>query len=162
MTRSVLAVIAGLTVLSLLIFAIEAATSPWLMRSFPQALPNTEAMQANVPVKLFILFYSTLSMTVAGYVTAWIARGHRLRLAAIMAAIQLALTAWAMVAFFDHAPLWAWTAGMALMLPAAWLGAKIRVMREAAVCCSHHDRQAVTRVSSTRRENDQPLRSHSR
>jgi hypothetical protein len=131
MMRSIAAVFAGIVVLTLLTFAIEAATTPWLLRTFPDALPTTEAMQGNVPMKLFILVYSTLSMMAAGYVTAWIARRHPLRLAIVMAAIQLALTAWAMSAFYAHAPLWAWLAGMALMLPAAWLGATLRRRRVA-------------------------------
>jgi hypothetical protein len=34
-----------------------------------------------------------------------------------------------MSAFYDHAPLWAWLVGMVLMVPAAWLGANLRVKR---------------------------------
>jgi hypothetical protein len=131
MTRSILSVFAGLVVLTLLTFAIESATTPWLMSAFPGALPTQEAMQGSVPIKLFILLYSTLSMIAAGYLTAWIARRNALRLAIVMATIQLCLTAWAMSKFYDHAPLWAWLAGMTLMLPAAWLGARWRMRRSA-------------------------------
>ena len=131
MTRSIAAVFAGLVALTLLTFLIEAATTPWLMRSFPDALPSREAMQDNVAIKLFILLYSTLCMIVAAYLTAWIARRDGLRHAVIMAAIQVGLTAWAMSRFYDHAPLWAWLVGMALMVPAAWLGARLRANRQA-------------------------------
>jgi hypothetical protein len=131
MMRSILAVFAGIVVLTLLTFAIEAATTPLLMNAFPNALPTEEAIQRNVPTKLFILVYSALCMIAAGYVTAWIAPRNELRLVIIMAAIQVALTAWAMSAFYDHAPLWAWLAGMVLMVPAAWLGAKLRLNRKA-------------------------------
>lgn len=123
MTRSILSVFAGLVVLTLLTFSIESATTPVLMAAFPSALPTKAAMQGSVPIKLFILVYSTLSMIAAGYLTAWIAQRNPRRLAIIMATIQMGLTAWAMSAFYDHAPLWAWLAGMALMVPAAWLGA---------------------------------------
>ncbi|MFY2762795.1 hypothetical protein [Arenimonas sp. MALMAid1274] len=126
MVRSLAAVVAGLFVLAVLTFAIEMATTPSLMRLFPEALPTREAMQGNVGVKLFILFYSSLAMVVAGYVTARIAGRHELRHAIAMAVVQVALTAWAMTAFYGHAPLWAWLAGMALMLPAAALGARAR------------------------------------
>lgn len=129
MIRSISAVLAGIVTLSVLTFAIEAATTPWLMRTFPQSLPSSEAMQANVPMKLFILGYSTLCMIAAGYVSASIARRNPVRLAILMAAIQVALTLAAMTAFYDHAPLWAWLAGIALMLPAAWLGARFQGKR---------------------------------
>jgi hypothetical protein len=131
MMRSSFAVFTGIVVLTLLTFAIEAATTALLMNTFPSALPTEEALQRNVPTKLFILIYSTLCMIAAGYITAWIAPRNELRLAIIMAAIQVALTAWAMAAFYDHAPLWAWLAGMVLMVPAAWLGAKLRLNRKA-------------------------------
>lgn len=130
MTRSIAAVLAGIVTLTLLTFAIETATTPLLMYAFPESLPTRDAMQANVPVKLFILVYSTLCMIAAGYVTAWAARSNELRLAIVMAAIQVALTVWAMSAFYQHAPLWAWLGGMALMVPAAWLGARLRMNRK--------------------------------
>lgn len=131
MTRNIAAVLAGLLTLTALTFAIEAATTPLLLRAFPDALPTRDAMQGNVPMKLFILVYSTLCMVAAGYLTAWIARRTPLRLAIVMAAAQMVLTAWAMTVFFDHAPLWAWLSGMALMVPAAWLGARACLRRQA-------------------------------
>lgn len=131
MIRSIAAVLAGLVALTLFTFAIESATTPWLMSMFPDALPSVEAMQGNVPMKLFILFYSTLCMIAAGYLTAWLARRSEVSLAIVMAAIQVGLTVWAMSAFYDHAPVWAWLAGIALMLPAAWLGARLLMMRRA-------------------------------
>jgi hypothetical protein len=131
MLRSIASVVAGLVVVTLLTFAIETATTPWLMSTFPDALPTKAAMQGSVPIKLFILFYSTLSMIAAGYVTAWIARRNQISLAIVMATIQVALTAWAMSMFYAHAPPWAWLAGMALMVPAAWVGAVLRVRRRA-------------------------------
>lgn len=129
MIRGILAVFSGIVVLTILTFAIEAATTPLLMNAFPSALPAKEAFQRNVPVKFFVLAYSALCMCAAGYVTAWIARRNELRLAIIMAAIQVALTVWAMSVFYDHAPLWAWLAGIGLMVPAAWLGANLRRSR---------------------------------
>jgi hypothetical protein len=131
MMRSILAVFTGIVVLTLLTFAIEAATTPILMNAFPNALATEEAMQRNVPMKLFILVYSALCMIAAGFTTAWIASRNELRLAIIMAGVQVALTAWAMSAFYDHAPLWAWLCGMVLMVPAAWIGAKLRLKRRA-------------------------------
>jgi hypothetical protein len=50
-------VFAGIVVLTLLTLAVETAT-PWLMNAFPNALPTEQAMQRNVPMKLFILVYS--------------------------------------------------------------------------------------------------------
>lgn len=126
MMRGLIAIVAGLVVLTMLTFAIEGATTPVLMRLFPEALPTRASMQANLGVKLFILLYSTASMIAAGFVTAWIARRHQSRHAIAMATLQIALTGWAMYTFYDHAPWWAWVAGMALMIPAAWFGARLR------------------------------------
>lgn len=129
--RSILAVFTGIVVLTLLTFAIEAATTALLMNAFPNALPTEAALQRNVPMKLFILVYSALCMIAAGFVTASIAPRNELRLAIVMAAIQVALTAWAMSAFYDRAPLWSWLVGMVLMVPAAWHGAQLRLKRKA-------------------------------
>jgi hypothetical protein len=124
--RSILAILAGIVVLTLASFAIEAVANPLLMRIFPQSLPNSAALLQNIPVKLFTFAYSTLCVAAGAYVTALIARHSPTRHALIMGAIQTALTVWAMLAIPDHAPRWIWIIGIATVLPAAWLGGHIR------------------------------------
>ena len=127
MIRSILAVVAGLVVLTIVSFAIEAVADPLLMHLFPAALPDAAALASNFPVRLFMLVYTTASIAAGGYVTAWIARRSQLTHAAIMGAIEVAFTLYVMIAVpipeAHPAPRWAWIAGMILMIPAACFGA---------------------------------------
>lgn len=130
MIRSVLAVIAGLIMLTIVSFAIEAAADPLLIHLFPHALPDAAALAGNFPARLFMLAYTTVSIAVGGYVTAWIARRAQFAHAAIMGVIEVAFTLYVMIAapFSEarHAPRWGWIAAVILMIPAACLGAAIR------------------------------------
>jgi hypothetical protein len=47
MVRSILSVLAGIAVLTLASFAIEAALNPLLLQAFPEALPGPEALASN-------------------------------------------------------------------------------------------------------------------
>jgi hypothetical protein len=130
MIRSILAVLAGLVALTVVSFAIEAAIDPLLMHLFPQALPDAAALSGSLPARLIMVAYTTFAIGVGGYVTAWIARRSRLMHAAIMGAIEVALTLYVMIAApFQEAhpaPRWVWITGVILMIPAACLGAAIR------------------------------------
>jgi hypothetical protein len=130
MIRSILAIFAGLVTLTIVSFAIEAAADPLLMHLFPAALPNATALAASFPARLFMLVYSTFSIAVGGYVTAWIARRSQLTHAAIMGVIEVAFTLYVMIAApfpeAHQAPRWWWIAGSILEIPAACLGAAFR------------------------------------
>ena len=127
--RSVLAVLAGLVVLTVTSFAIEAVANPLLMRMFPGALPNEAAMNHNVAAKLFMTAYTMLCVAAGGYVTAWLARRAPVRHAVIMGAIEAAMTIGVMISLPGHAPLWSWIVGIALIVPAAWCGGMMRAKR---------------------------------
>src|SRR5271154_6915948 len=71
--RSILAVLAGIVVLTIVSFGIEAVAGPLMMRMFPTALPDAAALSANFPARLVMLAYTLFSIGVAGYFTAWIA-----------------------------------------------------------------------------------------
>jgi hypothetical protein len=124
--RSVLAVIAGIAVLTVTSFAIEWATEPVLAGVFPDA-QSDGAMSLNVARKLIMFVYTTFCVACGGYVTAWLARGSEVRDAVIMGAIQMALTLLAMIEFHNKAPLWFWIAGIVVTVPAAWCGGVFRV-----------------------------------
>jgi len=134
MIRSILAVLAGLLALTIVSFAIEAAADPILLHLFPQALPDTAALGGNLPARLLMVAYTTFAIGVGGYVTAWIARRSQLTLAAIMGAIEVALTLYVMIAGPFHephpAPPAIWITGLILMIPAACLGAILRARQE--------------------------------
>jgi hypothetical protein len=130
MIRSVLAVLAGLVVLTIVSFAIEAAVDPLLMHMFPGALPDSAALSRSFPARLLMLAYTMFSIGLGGYVTAWIANRSRICHAAIMGAIEVVFTIYVMVAgpFQEvrQAPRWGWIVGLLLILPAACLGGLIR------------------------------------
>jgi uncharacterized membrane protein (DUF485 family) len=123
--RSVLAVLAGIAVLTVTSFAIEWLTEPVLAGVFPDAQPDA-ATSHNGVRRLIMFVYSTLCVACGGYVTAWLARGSGVRDAVIMGVIQMALTALAMIEFRDKAPLWFWIVGIVVTVPAAWCGGIFR------------------------------------
>ncbi len=98
MIRSTLAVTAGLVVLTIVSFAIEAAVDPLLMHLFPSALPDAAALAGSFTARLFMLAYTTFSIVVGGYVTACIAPRAQVTHAAIVGAIELAFTLYVMIA----------------------------------------------------------------
>ena len=127
MIRSVAAVLAGIVVLTIASFAIEAAADPVVLRVFPDALQIGAPIGHALPARLFMMAYTMLSVAAGGYVTAWIARSAKVWHAVIMGAIEVALTVCAMFKLLHQAPLWSWLLGMVLLVPAAWLGAVFRV-----------------------------------
>lgn len=140
MIRSILAVIAGLVVLTIVSFAIEAAADPLLRHLFPGALPDAAALARNFSARLFMLAYTTFSIAVGGYFTGWIARRAQVTHAAIMGAIEVAFTLYVMVsapfAEVHQAPRWGWIIEMILMIPAACLGAAVRAKQPRHECNS--------------------------
>ena len=57
MLRSMLSVLAGIVVLTVASFAIEAALDPLLLRLFPRALPDPAALSTNQWVRTFTFAY---------------------------------------------------------------------------------------------------------
>lgn len=135
MIRSILAVLAGIIVLTIVSFGIEAAADPLLMHFFPSALPDAAALSRNFPARLLMLAYTTFAIGLGGYVTAWIASRARIWHAAIMGAVEVAFTLYVMIAApfpeVHQAPRWGWIAGMILMVPAACLGGALRAKQSA-------------------------------
>ena len=126
MIRSILAVLAGIAVLTASSFAIEAVANPIMIRMFPNALPNQSAISHNLPATLFLFTYTSLCVAAGGYVTAWLARRSRMLHAVIMGFVQVALTVWAMLSIPDQAPLRNWIASLILTVPAASFGGMLR------------------------------------
>jgi len=130
MIRSVLAVLAGLVVLTIASFAVEAAVDPLLMHMFPGALPDAAALSRSFPARLLMLAYTTFSIGLGGYVAACIANRAKIWHAFIMGAIEVAFTFYVMIVGpfqeVHQAPRWGWMVGLLLMLPAASLGGLIR------------------------------------
>jgi hypothetical protein len=126
MIRSLLAVLAGIAVLTAASFAIEAVANPLMMRMFPNALPSQSAISHNLPATLFLFTYTSLCVAAGGYVTAWLARRSKMLHVAIMGCVQVVLTLWAMLSIPEQAPLRNWIASMVSTIPAAWCGGMLR------------------------------------
>ena len=121
--------LAGIAVLTVTSFAIEAAADPFLMRMFPHALPSRTAISHNLPSAIFMLAYTSACVAAGGYVTAWVARRSPMWHAAAMGVVQDALTVWAMVSLPNEAPLRNWIVTLVLTIPAAWCGGFLRARR---------------------------------
>lgn len=122
MTRSVLAVLAGIVTLIVVSFALEAAADRLSMTLWPQAFPTRSALHHSVPEAVVMFIYGTVSVTAGAAVTAWLAPARPLRHAAALGLVQSGLTVSAMVAMWSHAPAMTWIVTWVTALPAACLG----------------------------------------
>jgi hypothetical protein len=126
MIRSLLAIIAGIAVLTATSFAIESVANPLLMRLFPEAIPNEAAINRNEAAAIFMLFYSGLCVAAGGYVCGWIARRAPIAHAAALGVVQVGMTVAAMSAFQAKAPMATWIATLTLTIPFAVAGGVLR------------------------------------
>lgn len=128
--RSILGVIAGIVVLTVASFAIEAAADPILMHLFPNALPNRAALQQNLPASIFLFFYTSLCLVLGAYVAAWIAGRAPVLHALVMGAIEVVLALMAML-HFTNLPKRNFIVSLILTLPVAWIGGALRAKHTA-------------------------------
>jgi hypothetical protein len=123
MIRSVLAVLAGVVVLTLTSFAIEFAVNPLLMWGFPETLPNAEALSSNVWVRVLTYSYGMLCVAAGGYCAAIIAGRRPVTHAAALGLVQAGLTILAMFSPVEsHASRLQWIIIAILSVPAALVG----------------------------------------
>jgi hypothetical protein len=133
MIRSVLAVLAGLVGFSIALLAMDSAATPLMNAIYPDRPAVASVIELSNVTRVLWLLWETASLTVAGYITAWLAPRFEVRHAVVLGALQALMTVWAMFAIRDQSlPMWFWLAGILLMVPAAWLGGRIRVKGEKA------------------------------
>lgn len=123
--RSVLAVVAGIAVLTIASFAIEAVADPIMRRMFPNAFPTHAALERNLPASIFLFFYTSLCVVLGGYVAAWIAGRAPVQHALIMGAVEVVLAFMAMV-HFANLPRRNFIVTMIFTIPVAWIGGALR------------------------------------
>lgn len=134
MLRSVLSVLAGIAVLTVASFAIEAALDPLLLRAFPDALRGPEALSENLWVRTLTFTYGLMCVSAGGYVTVWIARRLPMRHAAVLGIVQAGLTISAMLSpLAYHASRLQWIATALLSFPAALAGGAVYIKRRGTV-----------------------------
>lgn len=121
--RSVLAVVAGIAVFSLLLFA-ASALGEALTTDGP------EWMNRNIPTQLVWLAWNVVGLVVAGYVVAVVAPRAPVGHALVMGAVQALFTLGAMMTVSDTVtPQWLWIAGILVTMPSAWAGGQWRERR---------------------------------
>jgi hypothetical protein len=119
--KSVAAVVGGIAVYSLLLFGATAAGDALLGRN------ETELINGSVATQVLWLIWNIAGMVAAGYAAAIIAPRARVGHAIVMGAIQAMFTLGAMfTAHGDISPPWLWIAVIAITIPAAWCGARLR------------------------------------
>lgn len=127
MFRSILSVLAGVVVLTVASFAIEAAVDPLLLHTFPNALPNQDALSSNHWVKAFGFLYGFLCVAGGGYVAALLARRSPVAHATATGIVQAGLTVLAMLSpVVSHASRAQWIAIAIASVPAASIGGIFR------------------------------------
>ena len=117
MLRSILAVIAGIVVLSIASFAIEGVIS---------VIVDSRALGQQVWFRMLTMGYTLVCVGAGGHVAAWVARRMEAGHALILGGIQVVFTIGAMMQLRQSEPRWTWIVGIALIMPAAWLGGMIR------------------------------------
>jgi hypothetical protein len=118
--RGGLAVLAGIGVFALALVAANAGG---------KALLGTESDWINRSTSTQIVWLCTnaVCMIAGGYVAAWLAPRARVAHAVLVSAIQAGLTLAAFLTLNDQStPAWLWLAGIAVTVPAAWLGGRLR------------------------------------
>ena len=119
--RSAAAVAAGIAVFSLLLVGASASGNA-LLGAEP------EWINRSVTTQVGWLLWNTVSMAAAGYVTALMARRAPSMHAIVMGGAQTLLTLGAMLTVADDVtPLWLWLGGIVTTIPAAWMGARLRL-----------------------------------
>ena len=131
--RSVAAVLAGFITLSVAIYTMQGVGTAVLRQMNPDLPATASIVNYGTGTRVFWLIWETASMMAAGYVTARIAASSHVVHAIVMGAIQAVVTLSAMLSVGSGEPMWFWLSGIAMMIPAAWLGGWLRVKRSASV-----------------------------
>jgi hypothetical protein len=121
MIRSILAIAAGFISIGLLAFGADAV----LRNVMPGAFSPAGRVDS-VPVLLLIMSY-VLVFAVAGcYLTARLAPNRPLKHALILGALGLIFNIAGTIALWHTAPAWFHLISLLLVMPAAWLGGRLR------------------------------------
>jgi hypothetical protein len=129
--RSVAAVLAGFVTLSVAIYTMQGAGTAILRQMNPDLPATVSIVNYSMATRVLWLIWETASMMAAGYVTARLAASSRVVHATVMGAIQAVVTLAAMSSVRSDEPIWFWLTGIALMIPAAWFGGRLRVTKSA-------------------------------
>jgi hypothetical protein len=122
MIRSILAVLAGFLFIGAVGFILNVA----LLAVFPDAFDAQGRVQRTSLLPL-ILGYVAVVMVLGAYLTARLAAHRPLEHALVLGAFGLLFNLAGTLAQWDRAPAWYHLTALALVLPLAWLGGRLRV-----------------------------------
>ena len=118
--RSILSVIAGIVTFSIALVVMMAAGNA-VLGAEPEWINRTTATQTAW------LAWNVVAMIGGGYVAAWIAPRAKISHAAVTGLIQALFTLGAFLwVTSDATPAWLWIGGIVTIVPAAWLGGRLR------------------------------------
>jgi len=121
MVRSILAIVIGFVFIGVLAFGTDAA----LRAAMPDAFGPAGRVDS-VPLLLFTQFYVFVYAVAGCYLAARIAGRKPMQHALILGALGLVFNIIGSVKMWDTAPAWYHIVAILLVMPAAWLGGRIR------------------------------------
>jgi hypothetical protein len=121
MMRSVLAVVAGFVFIAAFAIGTDA-----LVRSVVPGAFDATGRTDSVPLLLFTICYVGVWAVAGCWLTARLAPNRPMRHAMILGVLGLAFNVMGSIAAWDTAPAWFHLVSLALVLPFAWLGGRLR------------------------------------
>jgi hypothetical protein len=121
MARSILAIVVGFIFIGVLAFGTEAALHA--------AMPGEYGPGGRLdsfPLLLFTQLYVFVYAVAGCYLAAWMAGRKPMQHALILGVLGLVFNVIGSVSMWDTAPAWYHIVAILLVMPAAWLGGKIR------------------------------------
>ena len=121
MARSILAIVTGFIAIAVLAFGTDAA----MRVAMPSAF-GPDGRVDSVPLLLFTQLYVFVYAVAGCYLAAWLAGRKPMQHALILGVLGLVFNVAGTVAMWNTAPAWYHILALLLVIPAAWLGGKIR------------------------------------
>ena len=121
MLRSIGVILLGFVLIGALSFGADAVLKAGIPGAF-----DAGGRVRSTPVLLLIMAYVGLFAASGCYLTARLAPARPMRHALVLGALGLAFNAAGTVALWDTAPAWYHLASLALVMPYAWLGGRLR------------------------------------
>lgn len=124
MSRSILAIAFGFVFIAVLSIGADRVLKSTMPAAFSPA-----GRVDSVPVLLVIIGYVFVFSMTGCYLTARFAPDRPLQHALVVGLLGLVLSVAGTVVFWESAPAWYHLTSIALVLPAAWLGGRLRAMQ---------------------------------
>ena len=121
MWRSIMAVVVGFLFIGLLAFGADA-----VLRSVMPGAFDAAGRVTSVPVLILTLAYVGIFAIAGCYLAARLAPSHPMRHALILGVMGLIFNIAGTIALWDTAPAWYHVTALALVMPYAWIGGRIR------------------------------------